>query len=304
MEEDTITIIIPVYNCQEYLDRCIKSVANQSYKNLEIILVDDGSTDDSGKICDKWKVIDSRISVIHKTNGGVSSARNIGIAKANGKYIGFVDSDDYCEEDMYLKMVNAIKNSGNDMVYCDIYKNRSYEMIGNKEEITPIERIKEIYPYGAAMWNGLYKSKIIKEIKFNEEIYYGEDLLFLTEYLKLCKKNIKHLKEPLYNYCVNEGSITLKSDRETALKKYYNYILAANLTLSELEKGELKLDYFYKRYIDLIYHICQKFDNIDYMNFLQEQLKKYRRYFNLKQKIYYCLLKINENMLNTIYKKL
>ncbi len=108
MDKPHISIIVPVYNIEEYLPRCIESILNQSYKNLQLVLVDDGSSDRSGAICDEYAKKDSRILVLHKENGGSSSARNVGIEAATGKYLGFVDSDDYIEPDMYEKMVRAI----------------------------------------------------------------------------------------------------------------------------------------------------------------------------------------------------
>lgn len=101
MKDDLISVIVPVYNVEKYLHKCINSILNQTYKNLEIILIDDGSTDNSGKICDEYALKDNRIKVIHKENGGLSSARNAGLDICSGDYIGFVDSDDYIAEDMY-----------------------------------------------------------------------------------------------------------------------------------------------------------------------------------------------------------
>lgn len=110
MEKGLISIIVPIYNTKEYLIRCVKSLQNQTYHHLEIILVDDGSTDGSGEICDKLASEDERIQVIHKENGGSSSARNLGIAQAGGEYIGFVDSDDYVDADMYEKLYYALEH--------------------------------------------------------------------------------------------------------------------------------------------------------------------------------------------------
>ena len=101
MNEELISIIVPVYNVEEYLKECIDSIINQTYKRIEIILVDDGSTDKSGKICDDYAKIDKRIKVVHKENGGLSDARNVGISVSSGKYIAFVDSDDWVEKTMY-----------------------------------------------------------------------------------------------------------------------------------------------------------------------------------------------------------
>ena len=116
--DSLISIIVPVYNVELYLNECINSIRNQTYKNLEIILIDDGSTDNSGKICDEYAKIDSRIVVIHKENKGVTSARKVGVEIANGKYIGFVDSDDYIDKEMYKNMLKKILETDADFIDC------------------------------------------------------------------------------------------------------------------------------------------------------------------------------------------
>ena len=113
---ELISVIVPVYNVENRLDRCVQSLVNQSYPHLEIILVDDGSKDHSGDICDQWKEKDNRIVVIHKTNGGTASARNAGLDIAKGEWIGFVDSDDYVERDMYESLLNEGKALKTDIV--------------------------------------------------------------------------------------------------------------------------------------------------------------------------------------------
>ena len=109
MEKDLISVIVPVYKVEKYLEKCIESIIKQTYTNLQIILVDDGSPDNCGKICDEYAKKDSRIEVIHKINGGLSDARNVGINRANGRYIGFVDSDDYVEPDYLEQLLNNFK---------------------------------------------------------------------------------------------------------------------------------------------------------------------------------------------------
>ncbi len=104
-KNDLISIVIPIYNVQDYLERCIQSIISQTYKNIEIILVDDGATDNSGKLCDEYLKKDERIKVIHKENGGLSDARNVGKENANGKYIAFIDSDDYIRTKFYRNLV-------------------------------------------------------------------------------------------------------------------------------------------------------------------------------------------------------
>ena len=115
---DLISIIVPVYNVEQYLDRCVKSLLQQTYKNLEIILVDDGSPDRCGQMCDNYAKLDSRVLVIHKENGGLSDARNAGLSHAHGEYIAFVDSDDYIEADMISELYNACHNQDADIVVC------------------------------------------------------------------------------------------------------------------------------------------------------------------------------------------
>ena len=119
-EEELISVIVPVYNVEKYLEKCIDSIINQTYQNLEIILVDDGSTDGSGKICDEYSRKDNRIKVIHKENGGLSDARNIGIKNANGGLIGFIDSDDYITENMFEVLQKDLRKYNADISSCDI----------------------------------------------------------------------------------------------------------------------------------------------------------------------------------------
>ena len=119
--KDLITVVIPIYKVEQYLDKCIQSIINQTYKNLQIILVNDGSPDNCGKICDEYALKDNRIEVIHKINGGLSDARNVGIGRAKGKYIGFVDSDDYIEKDMYENMYNLLEERNADVCICNFY---------------------------------------------------------------------------------------------------------------------------------------------------------------------------------------
>ena len=149
MEEDLISIVIPVYKVEKYLEKCIESVLKQTYTNLQIILVDDGSPDNCGKICDEYAKRDSRIDVIHKVNGGLSEARNVGISKAKGRYIGFVDSDDYIKENMYEILLNLIKEYNADASICNLYDViEGKEYIRNKnngiQEYSRLDILKEV----------------------------------------------------------------------------------------------------------------------------------------------------------------
>ncbi len=213
--EDLISIIVPVYNVEKYLRKCIDSIVNQTYKNLEIILVDDGSTDDSGKICDEFAEKDGRIKVIHKENGGLSSARNAGLEIAAGKYLGFVDSDDYIAQDMYESMYAAINEFDADIACCgryDVYDDKPMKKSFVMDR--PIE-MKSIDAIGRVlMWDGmdssacdkLYKSYIFEEIRYPIGKI-NEDIAIAFNILEKAGKII-HIGLPKYYYAHRENSIT------------------------------------------------------------------------------------------------
>lgn len=170
--KELISVIVPVYNVEKYLDRCIKSIVNQSYTNLEIILVDDGSPDKCGEICDEWAQKEERIKVIHKKNGGLSDARNTGIEIAQGQYLSFIDSDDYIHKD-FIKILyeNSLKNNA-DISMCGVKRTDKNEDISREvknENITIVfskdilERKNNIY---CVAWNKLYKKSIFNNIRY------------------------------------------------------------------------------------------------------------------------------------------
>jgi glycosyltransferase involved in cell wall biosynthesis len=176
MENPLISIIIPVYKAEKYLDECISSIVGQTYNNLEIILIDDGSPDSSGAICDRWAEKDSRITVIHIQNSGAAAARNIGLRVATGDYIGFVDSDDYIAETMYETMLEAMLNSGKKMAYCGAYRvtvNKGIvEMpsVQQQIEFDTEAAIKNLF-YGkidTAVWSKLFERSVFEGIFFPE----------------------------------------------------------------------------------------------------------------------------------------
>jgi len=202
MKNVKISVIIPVYNVIDFLKECLGSVLNQTYKNLEIILVDDGSTDGSSQICDEYKKKDRRIQVIHKENGGLSDARNYGMKYAKGEYIAFLDSDDYVENTMYEKLYNKAISENADYVECDfywVYPNKKKEDKGfrytNKKEMFVHARV--------VAWNKLIKRDVIKE-KFP----YGKLLPNITKFA--------FVEEPLIYYIQRENSLVNKQGIETA----------------------------------------------------------------------------------------
>ncbi len=237
MEQDyLISIIIPVYNVEKYLRKCLDSIINQTYKKLEIILIDDGSTDNSGKICEEYAKKDDRIIVIHKENAGVSSARNRGIELANGKYIGFIDSDDWIEENMYETLYQNLLQFDVDISMCNYSIIRNHKKTFHKHDLEDgilIDNKKEFFEllrlnyYKGFLWNKLFKSEIIKEMRMREPIYVCEDLLFIAEVATKCK-NFYFDNQCLYNYLIRENSaITGKVNHKkvSVLEAYKNIIL-------------------------------------------------------------------------------
>lgn len=181
-----ISVIVPVYKTEGLLDRCVESIVGQTYKNLEIILVDDGSPDNCPAMCDEWAEKDSRIRVIHKENVGVSSARNAALDIATGDYIGFVDSDDWIEPEMYSSLIQKISESGKNIALCSYYaveiSGERYECrcVVDKEVLDKDDYFRFIVlgGDGGYIWNRLYDADILKEVRFDEDIWYSEDLLF------------------------------------------------------------------------------------------------------------------------------
>lgn len=214
MKNSKISVIIPVYKVEKYLSKCLESVINQTYKNLEIILVDDGSPDKSGEICDKYASRDERIKVIHKENGGVARARNTGLDAASGDYIGFVDSDDWIEPDMYELLINNATKYDADISMCGetVYEEGKIISASSGEELLELSCIeaKKITVVGGTMgyiWNKIYKQSIIGDIRFDPQYGCSEDLMFVYQLVENTDKLVidNHAK---YNYFRNEGGIT------------------------------------------------------------------------------------------------
>jgi len=228
-KELLISVIIPIYNTEKYLKKCLKSVINQSYKNLEIILVNDGSTDNSTVICNDFADKDSRIKVIHCKNQGVSTARNIGIDLAKGDYINFLDSDDWLEQDTYENLVNCVIQYKVEVILFEylinfengeeiIKTHKRYHGYISKEEAISIT----IAPINRFSVTKLYKKNILKNIRYSQHIYIGEDTLFACEAIKEASQ-IYYLSKPLYHYLQSSNSATRSVFNErklTGIKAY------------------------------------------------------------------------------------
>lgn len=224
-----ISIIVPVYNVEKYLDRCVESILNQTFKDFELILVDDGSPDDCPAICDEWAEKDSRIKVIHKPNGGVSSARNEGLNIAQGEYIGFCDPDDVINPHMYELMYKTITDSGSDCSVCSFksFTNdlklviNSFDRNANNLILENEASIEYFLGVGktllGSVWNKLIRKDLILDMRFNEKMVFGEDYCFALEALLNCSRVTILENYELYYYFLRDDSAMKKLNSE----KYY-----------------------------------------------------------------------------------
>lgn len=209
------SIVVPIYNCEIYLKKCLDSLINQSFQNIEIILVDDGSKDQSLEICNQYKEKDNRIKVFSQINAGVSAARNFGMTLATGKWISFVDSDDLVDMELYSKLKYLIDLHNDSQMYCFNYvsdetdrkvvdeKNASEEL--NRYEMQ-IGIFEKEYINGF-VWNKIFSTNIVRtnNMKFDTEIFGCEDLLFCFNYIKKINKSV-YINDSLYHYIKQNGS--------------------------------------------------------------------------------------------------
>lgn len=215
MNNPLVSVIVPIYNVEAYLKRCVDSIIKQTYQNLEIILVDDGSPDNCPKMCDDFAQKDSRIVVVHKENGGLSSARNAGIKASKGEYLSFIDSDDYIKEDMIEKMLLAMTSTNSELSCCGRYvvyddgaKEKQF-VNSNVCTLTSTEALKAMLCgtyVGEPAWDKMYKKELFDDIEFPEgEI--NEDIVIMPLLFGKCNR-IVHVPEAFYYYCKNGASIT------------------------------------------------------------------------------------------------
>ena len=281
-----VTIIVPVYNAEKYLDKCITSLVNQTYKNLEIILVDDESPDNCPKLCDEWTKKDQRIKVIHKKNGGVSSARNMGLEIAKGEYILFIDSDDYIEINCLEECMKIIEKYNLDIIKFGYQKELNHYFRKNKFTV-PVNRCIEeseynklIYKYILTtpdfynIWNAIIRKQICQENKFDTSLTMGEDYLYFVRCVSKSQK-IYFLDSCFYHYIINNDSITHKFNIEKNVNKLKN-CLTANLKIQEIIN---KKNYFnendyiiqsIKNFNSSIYHCIKKCNYKDYCYYIDK----------------------------------
>lgn len=232
---ELITVIVPVYNVKDFLVRCLDSVKKQSFYNIEVLIVDDGSTDGSREICDRYVISDNRFKVLHKQNGGLASARNMGLDHAKGKYIFFLDSDDYIEKDLLHILYNEMEDYEHDLCsfgarrvdekgkyLYDIYNEEMFlEMEFNNDQEKD-DFLKQSFLHYKTGWEvcfRMFRRDIIEQnnIRFDEKVKYAEDIPFTFEYMLYVKKWSK-IPYILYNYTLREGSITKEVDYEKMIR--------------------------------------------------------------------------------------
>lgn len=206
-----VSIIIPCYNGEKYIDRCLNSVLNQSYKDIEIILINDGSTDHSDNIIKKY-LNDNRIKYFNRSNHGIGKTRNFGIAEATKEYITFLDIDDYLNEDAIKNMIDFALNNNLDMVISDYYVNNKYNAIKDFGMTSILDNPNLLLDVNLAPWNKLYKKDLIKNIKFIENLKY-EDAPFVINALINAKK-VGKLNYPTHYYVLNNNSETTIRDEK------------------------------------------------------------------------------------------
>ncbi len=268
MNKELISVIVPIYNVEKYLEKCITTIVNQTYKETEIILVDDGSTDSCPKICDNWLKKDERIKVIHKKNGGLSDARNAGIDIAKGKYICFVDSDDYLEKNYIEKLYFSLKENNTNISQCGIKyvdeNNRTLKTIGYSSNClisgrqAIIESLNEHFVENEVVWNRLYKKNIFDIIQFpvgriHEDEYVIYKILYNEEKISI-------ISDALYCYRQSNTSI-MRSNYN--LKKFKDFCDAYDEKIMYFrERNDIQIhDMVIRSYLSNLSNIYIKLSN-------------------------------------------
>ena len=219
-----VSVIVPVYNVEKYFDECINSILSQTYRDLEIIIVDDGSTDDCGKKADEYAKADERVKVLHKEHDGVAVARNHGLKQATGEYYCFIDSDDFYEPEFVEKMLNALDSYNADMIFCNYFScytdrnspGRRLQAVENGKVFTPDEYLYSLYATSGVysyVWNKIYRKKIFDDLEFRDMLC--EDAQIMLSIDDNCEK-IVFISDILYHYRRRKSSV-VNSQRDGVL---------------------------------------------------------------------------------------
>ncbi|MCM1262448.1 MAG: glycosyltransferase [Butyrivibrio sp.] len=260
MKNELISIVVPVYNVEKYLDKCIESLENQTYGNLEIILVDDGATDNSGGICDLHAQADKRIHVLHQKNGGRAAARNVGMDRAAGEYLMFVDGDDWIDTDCIEEAYKFIETDTEMVVFRErsIYTDRvegngtdrHAKFVGSEPLEFYINGYRDFQTV-TAVWGKLYRRNLLQGIRFEEGRYY-EDIMFITKVYAACH-NCIYLDKAYYNYNVaTDNSITAKGAIEVTFRDEIPLFHEKEVFLNNMGREDLSIRFSYLKHQRLI----------------------------------------------------
>lgn len=295
---DLISVIVPVYNVEKYLSRCLESIINQTYKNIEVVCIDDGSPDKSINILKEYEKKDKRIKIIRQENKGLSGARNTGIENSKGEYVFFIDSDDYLPKNAIKSLHKEIKKNRSDICigsYYKTYKNKEIKFSLSNKLYTSFKEYLDYSmknrEFNANVWNKLYKINIIKENKifFKEKVLY-EDLLFTIQYLSYCKK-ISTLNDAIYYYYLERTDSIVNSVTKKDLDVFQNIIDIENFLIYN-NKNEILTSKFFQNYIFewLLSATASKLfknRNIEMAENMYELIKNnevFKKYYRLYQK--------------------
>lgn len=321
--KDLISIIIPVYNCEKYIEKCINSVINQTYNNIEIIIIDDGSIDKSPSICDELSVKNNNIKVYHKNNEGVSKARNYGIEKANGKYILFIDGDDYIDKKMISNLYNNLINNEADISMCNVIRvnedggyvdkfnnnidneNPTINIMTKEDFISNILDYKYYFTYAT---NKLIRKEIIGDIRFRDNIHYNEDGLFFLDLSSNINKAV-YIGPVKYYYYVQNGT---SANAQKFNEKYATVVDSFEIMEKYFQIFNYRNKcYFSYRYINYCiesyyFSISGKDRNKVNKDYLRQIKKKYFHYalhadnVSIKKKIFFILKSISPTIMMNI----
>lgn len=288
LNNPTLSVVVPVYNAEKYIKRCIESILNQTLKDLELILVNDGSKDNSGAICDEYAKIDNRVKVVHKENGGAASARNAGIAKATGKYIGFCDADDYLDREMYETLISIMKEQNLSTIEClaNVYDTNGNLLDSEKSDkvlatIDEINSIKNIFLHrgNVSLATRITSSEIIKSIHIPEgrrvEDFYFT-LLLLTKTNGTAVYNF-----PFYNCVTSTNSVTRSAGGSIYLDAIYFYEKSIEFLSDKNYNLKTEQEYFLFKAIYLLFISCTKSERKILKNELLEQKKHLKKHIRL-----------------------
>lgn len=308
-----VSIIVPIYNSENCLQRCVDSILKQRHTNFELLLINDGSTDSSGAICDKYAKLDFRVRVFHQENRGVSSARNLGLDNARGEWITFVDSDDYVKDGYLVNLISNVKKDKSvdlvisyaEYVYNDGHRREErYQsrVVSNSIDILFSENDLN---WHTSPWAKLYKSEICKYIRFIIGLQIGEDLVFLYTYILSCQKIIVLSNTDYVYYVNNQTSLTKQiHNYEDEMFAYNNVNCVVNKLIAEkgimdktaIEKLQWIIAYFVRRVLNSIYYGGCKYSYNERMSKIKLQnIDSYVKYIevnSVKEWCYVSLLKL------------